>query len=132
MRSEFIFVLRNLWRNPLRSVFALSAIFFGVLALVLSGGFIEWIFWAMREATVYSRLGHIQVAKRDFFTRGQGDLFSFVLSDGASELERILATQGGRVVTPRLEFSGLISHGETTIPFIGEGVDPLKEVKVSQ
>jgi putative ABC transport system permease protein len=99
---------------------------------MLSGGFIEWIFWAMREATVYSRLGHIQIAKRDFFTHGQGDLFSFVLPDGMPELQQVLSTPRVRALAPRLEFNGLISHAETTIPFIGEGVDPSKEAIVSR
>lgn len=99
---------------------------------MLSGGFIEWIFWAMREATVYSRLGHIQIAKRDFFTHGQGDLFSFVLPDTMPELQQVLSTPRVRALAPRLEFNGLISHAETTIPFIGEGVDPSKEAIVSR
>ncbi|HEY7166738.1 MAG TPA: FtsX-like permease family protein [Candidatus Binatia bacterium] len=132
MWNEAKFSLRSVLRNPRRSAFALSAILFGVIALMLSGGFIEWIFWAMREATVYSRLGHIQIAKRDFFTHGQGDLFSFVLPDGMPELQQVLSTPRVRALAPRLEFNGLISHAETTIPFIGEGVDPSKEAIVSR
>jgi len=100
--------------------------------LLLSVGFIEWIFWAMREATVQSRLGHIQVAKAGFFQQAQNDLSSFVLSDQAPELPVIASTPEVRIVTPRLNFSGLISHGETTLSFIGEGVAPEKEQQVSR
>ena len=101
MGSEISLALRNLWRNPLRSAFAFSAILFGVIALMLSGGFIEWIFWAMREATVYSRLGHIQIAKRGFFDGGHGDLFSFILPDGSPELEKMKAIWNGTVIAER-------------------------------
>src|SRR6266498_4116389 len=123
---------RNLLRQPVRSAIALSAIFFGLISLLLSVGFIEWIFWAMREATVQSRLGHIQVAKAGFFQQAQNDLSSFVLSDQAPELPVIASTPEVRIVTPRLNFSGLISHGETTLSFIGEGVAPEKEQQVSR
>ena len=34
-------------------------------------------------------------------------------------------------VTPRVNFSGLLSNGRTTMPIIGEGVDPVRERKVS-
>jgi putative ABC transport system permease protein len=34
-------------------------------------------------------------------------------------------------IAPRLEFSGLVSHGEATMSFIGEGVDPAREQLLS-
>jgi putative ABC transport system permease protein len=123
---------RNLLRQPVRSAIALSAIFFGLISLLLSVGFIEWIFWAMQEATVQSRLGHIQIAKAGFFRQAHDDLSFAVLSDHAPELPVIALTPKVRVVTPRLTFSGLVSHGETTVSFIGEGVAPEKEEQVSR
>ncbi len=123
---------RNIVRQPVRSAISLSAIIFGVISLLLSGGFIEWIFFAMRESTVQSRLGHIQVAKSGYFAQGQADLSSFVLADQAPELSVIASNPEVRVITPRLTFGGLSTHGETTVSFIGEGVDPEKEEKVSR
>jgi len=32
-----------------------------------------------------------------------------------------------KVIAPRLSFNGLVSHGETTLSFIGEGVSPVAE-----
>jgi putative ABC transport system permease protein len=129
--SDVTLAARNLLRHPVRSAVALSAVFFGVIALLLSGGFIEWVFWAMREATIYSRLGHIQVARSGFFARGHQDLSAFVLPDRSSELALIASRPEVRLITGRLTFSGLISHGETTVPFVGEGVEPTNEEEVS-
>ena len=42
--------LRNLARNRLRMAIALAAIAFGIAALIVAGGFIEWIFYAIRES----------------------------------------------------------------------------------
>lgn len=122
---------RNLLRQPVRSAIALSAILFGVISLVLSGGFIEWIFWAMREATVYSKLGHIQIAKAGYFSQAQEEPSAFIIPADARKLAQISSTPQVRLVTTRLAFNGLASHAETTTSFVGEGVEPENEQSVS-
>jgi putative ABC transport system permease protein len=122
---------RNLLRQPARSAIALSAILFGVISLVLSGGFIEWIFWAMREATVYSKLGHIQIAKAGYFSQAQEEPSAFIIPADARKLAQISSTPQVRLVTTRLAFNGLASHAETTTSFVGEGVEPENEQSVS-
>ncbi len=98
---------------------------------MLGGGFIEWIFWAMREATVYSKLGHIQIARVGFFSQAQDESSSFLIPDDDLQLSQIANTPHVRLVTSRLAFNGLASRGETTTSFIGEGVEPEKEESVS-
>jgi putative ABC transport system permease protein len=129
---EFRLARRNLLRQPRRTAIALSSILFGVLALLLSCGFIEWIFWAMRDATIHSRLGHIQIATAGFFSGSNDDPSSFILPIETSELAQIATIPQVRVVTPRLAFSGLASSGESTVSYIGEGVDPEMEQTVSR
>jgi len=114
---------RNILRQRRRSAIALAAISFSVIALVLVSGFIEWIFWAMREATIKTQLGHIQIVRPGYHDAGKADPYAFLLPDTIPELEppdkdRIKA------VAPRLSFGGLISHGDATLSFIGDGVDP--------
>ena len=131
MPVEIRFAIRNLLRNPVRSGLAFIAILFGVIAVLLSGGFIEWIFWAMREATVHSRLGHIQVVKSESWSHDHNLPGPSLLAESSGEFNSIASIPGVRLVTPRLGFSGLIGRGETTLSFIGEGVDPRKEEEVS-
>jgi len=100
--------------------------------MLLAGGFIEWIFWGMREGAIHSRLGHIQVTKPDYFTMGSADPFAFLLSDQSDINDLVMDMPEVETVTPRLEFSGLASYGEVSIGFIGEGINPEKELVVSQ
>ena len=125
--SDFSLAVRNLWRHRTRSAIALSAILFGVVALVLSGGFIEWVFFAMREAAIESRFGHIQAVRPGYFTFGTADPYRYLLPEQSPELTKIAAVPEVRLVAPRLAFGGLISFGDTTISFLGEGADPAKE-----
>jgi putative ABC transport system permease protein len=119
--------LRNLLRNRRRSLIALGTLVFGVVALLLAGGFIEWIFWAMRESTIESRLGHIQVVRAGYFQAGAADPFSHLLPDGAPEETAIRQAPHVKAFAPRLQFAGLVSFGDNTVSFLGEGVDPEAE-----
>ena len=124
--------LRNLLRHRKRTGIALATISFGVIAILLAGGFIEWIFWAMRESTIHSRLGHIQVTRPDYFQAGSADPFAFLLPDELLESMNLEAAPGVKVLSPRLSFTGLISYGDVTIGFIGDGVEPEKEEELSK
>jgi len=111
---------------------ALAAVSFGVIALLLASGFIDWIFWAMREGAIQQRLGHIQVTRPDYFETGSADLFSYLLPDELRDQVDLEAVPEVEVVSERLVFNGLISHGDVTIGFTGEGVDPDKDAALSQ
>ena len=86
----------------------------------------------MREATIHSQLGHVQIVRPGYFEKGIADPYSFLLPGASEELKAIEALPEVSSVTPRLAFSGLLSHGEVTIPFIGEGVDPERERPISK
>ena len=123
---------RNLTRHRARTLISLSAIAFGVVALVLAGGFIEWIFWAIREASIQTGLGHIQISRPGFREAGFADPKGFLLPAGAPELEVVRSAPKVVMVDERLALSGLASHGDITLAFTGEAVDPDAETVVSK
>jgi putative ABC transport system permease protein len=116
--------LRNILRQRRRSVIAIAAISFGVIALMLAAGFIEWIFWATREGVAVTQLGHIQIVKPGYYENGQADPFAYLLPQQSPALSELQNTAGVRSVTPRLDFNGLVSHGDSTLSFIAMGIDP--------
>src|SRR5688572_13045780 len=122
---------RNLLRARRRSAYALTAVAFGVVAIILSEGFTEWQFDALRESTIRAQLGHIQITKPDFRSLGSADPQRFLFVPPASMLKQIESLPGVAVVTPRLNVVGLASTGETTVSFLGEGVHPEKESALS-
>ena len=124
--------LRNLARHRRRTALAMGAIGFGVIALILAGGFAEWMVWAERESTIHSHLGHLQIVKKGFYEKGLADPYSYLISDAALNTKKLATLPHIKTVTPRLNFSGLISKGETTVSFLGEGVAPATESQVSK
>ena len=123
--------IRNLRRNVNRSIVAILTVASGVIAFMLAGGFIAWNLEEGREATIHSQLGHAQIVRLDFFEKGIADPYAFLLPADSSEQEYIESLPGVVSLTPRLVLSGLISHGETTLVFSGEGVDPIRERPIS-
>lgn len=123
---------RNLFRHRVRSAIAFSALIFGVVSLLLSGGFIDWIYWALRESTIQNLIGHIQAVRPGYYQKGAADPFAYLLPAESRELESIQSHRHVKIVTPRLIFGGLISLGENTISFLGQGVVPEKETAVSE
>lgn len=131
--AQFKLAFRNLTRHKRRSAVSISTVAFGIVALLLASGFIEWIFQDFRETTIHSQLGHLQIIKPGYFGAGKADPYHFLLSDDLkpSLLENSTLQSNShsiKTIVPRLSFSGLISHGDATLSFIGEGVDPQEQV----
>lgn len=128
---DFRLATRNLRRNTQRSLVATLTVAFGIVAFLLAGGFIAWIFEQMREDTIHSQLGHLQIVRPDYFDKGIADPYAFLLPATSPEQKVVETMPGFRSLAPRLSFSGLISHGDTTIAFVGDGVDPVNEKPIS-
>ncbi|MBL8471253.1 MAG: ABC transporter permease [Rhodocyclaceae bacterium] len=124
--------LRNIVRHRRRTAICIGAIVVGVVALLLAGGFAEWMVWMERESTIHSRLGHLQIVKRGYYESGVADPYAYLVDERAVDTRQIAALAYVKTVTPRLAFAGLISKGDTTLSFLGEGVAPETEALVSR
>lgn len=129
--DEVVLAARSVLRHRRRSAMGLLSIGLGVTAMLLAGGFIEWSKWFLRENTIFAHLGHIQLVKKDYFKYGESDPFAYMLNDLAPLARQIEQMPEAVAVAPRLSLSGLVSFGDVSVSFLGEGVDPVRERKVS-
>lgn len=118
---------RNITRNKRRSAIATCAVGFGIAALLLASGFMEWMLREFQETTIKSQLGHLQIVRPGYHDAGKANPFAFLLPDIVPELITDKLEQI-RVVAPRLSFSGLVSYKESTLSFIGDGVSPQEQL----
>jgi putative ABC transport system permease protein len=126
----FKLALRNILRQRARSGLTLAAIALGVTTLVLSGGFVEDILLHLREATIRSQLGHLQIYKRGQFASGGHHPYDFLIENPDAIERAIDATPGVAVRANRMSFSGLISNGRGELPILGEGIEPEREARI--
>lgn len=121
---------RNIFRHKGRTGLTLAAIILGVTGMILSGGFVEDIFIQLREATIHSQLGHIQVSRAGYFKVGRRDPFDYLIEDPESLKSQLRSLPRVTEVLTRMRFSGLANNGRADRPIIGEGVEPDKEARL--
>ena len=131
MRDLISLSLRNVFRNRRRTAITVFSIVVGFAAMACFGGFIEFSFEGLRENTIRTQLGHIQIYARGYAERRVSDPESVLIADPDEVMERIAALPGVATVTPRLSFSGLGSTGKTTVNVSVIGVDPKGEEEFS-
>lgn len=121
---------RNIFRNRSRTLLTLAAIITGVTAIILSGGFVEDTFIQLRESTIHSRIGHLQIFRQGYLEYGQRDPSRYLISDPKQVIDRLRPIPDVKEVMARLNFSGLANNGQADLPIIGEGVEPDKEARL--
>jgi putative ABC transport system permease protein len=122
--------LRNLFRQRGRTVLTLAAIALGVASLVLSGGFVEDILVQLREATIRSQLGHLQIYRQGQYAGGGHRPLDFLIERPERAEQELKHLSDVVLHTRRLNFSGLISNGRGDLPILGEGVEPEAEARI--
>jgi len=123
--------IRNVFRNKRRTLITLAAMGFGATSIILFGGFVNFMFVGVRENTIRSQVGHIQLYREGFWEKGTVAPFDYMIGN-YEELRALLSRiEHVQDVMPRLGFSGLISTGDTTTSFVGSGVHPESEAALS-
>lgn len=121
------FAARNVFRHGIRSAIALAAIAFGVVALIISGGFVHDLYHQLGEAIIHSQTGHLQVARPALFAEGSRTPEKYRITDFKAVASELARLSGVKEVAGRLSFVGLLSNHRGELPIIGEGVEPDKE-----
>ena len=52
---------RSVFRNRRRTVITFLSIIFGWVAIIVFGGFVDYSMWGVREGTIRSSRGHLQI-----------------------------------------------------------------------
>ena len=115
---------RNIFRNSRRTAITVFSIVVGFAAMACFGGFIEFSFEGLRENTIRTQLGHLQIYARGYWERRVSDPESVLIAEPDEVVERIAELPGVAAVTPRFSFSGLGSTGRATVNVSVIGVDP--------
>jgi putative ABC transport system permease protein len=130
VRSLLKLALRNVLRHRGRTALTLGSIVFGVVAVILSGGFIADTIVEFGESMIHSQSGHLQVSRQGYATFGSQSPEKYLMEQ-PEQLRRTLASMPGvDDVLLRISFSGLLGNGRSDWPIIGEGVEPDGEARL--
>lgn len=129
--TDVRYTFLNLFRQRRRSGVTLLAITIGGVAVFIFGGFVDYTFWALREQTIRTNLGHIQLYKEGYLDSGSSTITLKYGISNYDQIKNVLMADPQiapkvKAVTGQLEFSGIISRYETGVStfFSGVGIEP--------
>lgn len=129
--AELRYTFLNLFRQRRRTSMTLLAIILGGVAIFIFGGFIHYSFWAMREQTIHTSLGHIQIYQQGYLQKSASETLRYTIKDYENVKQQLLSdpelSKVIRYVSGQLTFSGIISQYENGASgfFSGVGMEPL-------
>lgn len=130
--AKFSFL--NLFRHKKRTLSTMIAIMLGGVSIFLYGGFIDYSFWILKEQTIRTNIGHVQIYNPKYFETSNKS--RSLIADYANLKKEILSahelSDDVSTISGQLEFSGVVSQyeNETSNFFSGFGVEPLPSLKL--
>lgn len=126
----FKLAFRNIFRNRLRTTLTLAAIITGVIAIIISGGFVEDVFVQLRESTIRSRIGHVQIFRHGYSEYGGREPAHYMIAQPTVVMDAVRSIPHVQAVMTRVNFSGLANNSRADLPIVGEGIEPDKEAEL--
>src|ERR1700760_1096890 len=126
-RADLSLAARNVFRQRARSLLTLSIIGVGVAGLLLSGGFVDASLDALRETTIHSQLGHLQVYKKGYYAEGKRSPFRYLIDKPADVAAAVEKLPDVKRAMQRVAFGAILNNGRTDYAVNGEGVDVERE-----
>jgi putative ABC transport system permease protein len=120
---------QNVLRNRRRSLVTILIAAVGTAAVLVAGGFALYTYEALRDAAARDS-GHLVLAHKDYFNRDEDTPLQYGLANHAVLIAALEKDSRIRRVLPRLAFSGLISNGDKSMIYVGQGVDVRGELAV--
>jgi len=130
--SVWALAFRNVRRNRRRSLLTAGIVVFGFAAFALAGGFVSQTFEGLKDGTIRGGVGHLQIARPGTFAGAE----ERTLEHGIADVERTVAIvrrdPAVAAILPRIEFVGLVSNGNRSVPYLGLGFDPGDEARAME
>jgi putative ABC transport system permease protein len=104
MLDLFFLAALNTLRNTRRSAITVMSIAIGCAALISFAAFIEFTFEGLRETTIRTQLGHMQVYAKGYWERRVSEPEAVLINDVEALESELRGIAHVSTVTPRLSF----------------------------
>ena len=127
----FSYCFRNLWRNKRRTLLTMSTVIVSVVVAIVGQQYNSAVMELWIKSTRDSGAGDIQIQKPNYDISTQGITRDNLLNDDNLAENFLEQTEDISVYTKRLDIEGMISSSTKSIYFVGSGITPGFEEKVS-
>jgi len=127
----FAIALRNVFRNPRRTIINLVAIALGVMISLSMKGWVGGLATVAYQTQIDLDTAHVQVLASGYQEEARRLPLDLRLKDWSASKEAVKNIPGVVGVGARLDFPAQISNGETSLQTTVRGVDPSGESKTN-
>ena len=121
--------LRNILRNPRRSLATVVTVAMGACALWLFDGFNAGLMNQYRDNAIHARFGHGQLNTKGYREQVFEKPWEHWIASGEQVAGAVAKLPGVQQVFPRVGFYGLLSTDRVTVSGQGQGVDGAAEAQ---
>ncbi len=123
------FAWKNVWRNRRRSMTTVMITAIGSAAMLIFSGYMFFTFESLSEMSARQN-GHLMIAHAKYFEDDEPSPMAYGLKSWQRIQKQLKEYPEIKQVLPRIQFSGLISNGETSKIFVGHGIDAEHEFEL--
>lgn len=117
------FAWQNLGRNRRRTLATLALTAIGVLGMMSTSGFALYTYESLREFSMRDQ-GHVILSHPEYFEQEEEYPLQLGLADAERYLQPLREDERVRRALASVQFNGLVTNGEKSTIYLGEGVEP--------
>src|ERR1035437_7628900 len=107
MGKFLLLAFRNVFRNRRRTIMTFIMVGGGVAGLLLAGGYFAFMIDGLRDSTIRSGLGHLQIFTSEHFRRDEVRVLDTGIDNWRQVAASVKTGNHIRGVAPRIEFYGM-------------------------
>ncbi len=125
-----LFAWKNVFRNKRRTAITMLLAAIGTAGVLMASGFAMYTYDSLKQMSA-RQIGYVVMAHTDYFDKDEETPLEFGLSGSKALTAKLLKDRRVSSVLPRLGFSGLISNGEKSAIYLGNGIEPEGEFHIN-
>ena len=118
---------KNVFRNKRRTFISIAIVAMGASGVILIGGFFDNIMVGLKEQIIHSQTGHLEIAAKDYFSKGVSSPYDYLMSDTQAIQNAVEAKPGVLFTVPRIYISGMAATSKTSFSVMLLGTDADRE-----
>ncbi len=126
-----LIAFRNIFRNRRRSAITLLVIVCGAIGIILFGGYKAQTIRALRESTIRTRLGHLQVYALGYSKAESQKPLEYAIENLGEVRRTIERDPRVRMTAAQISLVGLVSNGDKSETFLATAVEPEKDTSMN-
>jgi putative ABC transport system permease protein len=125
------YAFKNLWRKPRRTSLTISAVLFSAMVAVIGNRYSVAIMKLWQDSAADTGTAHVQAHAAGYWKKQEGVNLALTMPEGNAFEVAVRSDPRVEVTVRRLELEGIISAHEKSVYFLGRGVEPSHEMRVS-